>query len=331
MGSIGLLRALVNRQFVHGVHSLISYYNYIISLLINSKEVRFIIQRITYCVIFRNMSIGGDMSIAFIQELARRGYRVFKTEDAREVATFVGLKNTYVPRLLSHLVQKKVITPLMRGHYAISNTLLPGSPLHPYEIAMSLIQPGALSCWTAMIYHGLSDQMVNRTFIMTPYLNGSKRSSMNSYTVDYNLYVLIRVNLENYWGIERHFVDSTPIYITDLERTLCDGLIRPKYCGGISEVIHAFQKAGERIHGEKLYEYLQKCPTTVRQRCGWILSNLNLLKEVQSNLLKDKKEFKSYTKLNSDGENSKKKNSTWKIMENIYCASTSSTIKEKVE
>lgn len=317
MGSIGLLRALVNRQFVHGVHPLISYYKYIISLLINSKEVRFIIQRITDYVIFRNVSVGGDMSIAFIQELARRGYRVFKTDDAREVAIFVGLKNTYVPRLLNHLVQKKVITPLMRGHYAISNTLLPGSPLHPYEIAMSLIQPGALSCWTAMIYHGLSDQMVNRTFIMTPYLNGSKRSSMNSYTVDHSLYVLIRVNLENYWGIERHFVDSTPIYITDLERTLCDGLIRPQYCGGISEVIHAFEEATDKLNGERLYEYIKKCPISVQQRCGWVLEKIDIYKEIQTRLWTSENGFRTYTKLNSEGALSERRNKTWKIVENL--------------
>ncbi len=257
------------------------------------------------------------MSLKFIQELAKNGFRVFTIDKARVIASSIGLKQSYVPRLLSKLSQEEAIVPLIKGTYAVSNTLLPGSPLHPYEVAMGLIQPAAICCWSAMIYHRLSDQILRKTFILTPHLEGNKNSSVYTYIVETHEYVLIRVKPENFWGIKPIYIDSTKVYVTDLERTLLDGLVRSKYCGGILEAISAFERAAQEIDPIKLYEYVLKCSHTIQQRLGWILDHLNILPDVKLKLEKRVREYKTCAKLNPEGQLRGKRNLTWKIVENI--------------
>lgn len=280
----------------------------------------YIIHMMIYCVIVHIVNafwINCLMSLKFIQELAKNGLRVFTIDKARVIASNIGLKQSYVPRLLSKLSRENVIVHLIKGTYAVSNTLLPGSPLHPYEVAMGLIQPAAICCWSAMIYHRLSDQILRKTFILTPHLEGSKNSSFYTYTIETHEYVLIRVKPKNFWGIKTIYIDSTKVYVTDLERTLLDGLVRPKYCGGILEAISAFERAAQEIDPIKLYDYVLKCSHTIQQRLGWILDHLKILPDLRLKLEEHVRNYKTCAKLNPEGQLRGKRNLVWKIVENI--------------
>lgn len=280
----------------------------------------YIIHIMIFCVIVRAVNAYRNnclMSLKFIQELAKNGLRVFTIDKARVIASSIGLKQSYVPRLLSRLSQEKVIIPIIKGTYAVSNTLLPGAPLHPYEVAMGLIQPAAICCWSAMIYHRLSDQILRKTFILTPHLEGNKNSSIYTYVVETHEYALIRVKPENFWGIKTIYIDSTKVYVTDLERTLLDGLVRSKYCGGILEVISAFERAAQEIDPIKLYDYVLKCSHTIQQRLGWIIDHLKILPDLKLKLEKHVRNHKTFAKLNPEGQLRGKRHLVWKIVENI--------------
>lgn len=298
----------------------LEHYQCIIALLIIHQYCLYNILIVTLCVRLcgsHKYNRHLVMSLKFIQELARNGLRVFNIHDARAIAEHIGLKSGYVPRLLSRLSKDQYIIPLIKGTYAVSNTLLPGSPLHPYEIANGLIQPGAISCWSAMQFHKLTDQIIHNTFILTPYLEASKNSSAYSYIINGHEYTLIRVLPKNYWGITSTYIDTTKVYITDLERTLIDGFVRPRYCGGISEVITGVAAAAERIDVNRLFEYSQQSSHSVQQRLGWTLERLEVLSELQVQLRDQVKSFKTYAKLNPEGQNVGARNKVWKIMENM--------------
>jgi predicted transcriptional regulator of viral defense system len=313
------------------VHRKLGHVNLPLSLILPQNKISihflnihqlylYIIHMVIYCVIVRVVNAYLDnclMSLKFIQELAKNGLRVFTIDKARIIASSIGLKQSYVPRLLSKLSRENVIVHLIKGTYAVSNTLLPGSPLHPYEVAMGLIQPAAICCWSAMIYHSLSDQILRKTFILTPHLEGNKNSSIYTYVVETHEYVLIRVKPENFWGIKTVYIDSTKVYITDLERTLLDGLVRSKYCGGILEVISAFERAAQEIDPIKLYNYVLKCSHTIQQRLGWILDHLKILPNLRLKLEGHVRNYKTCAKLNPEGQLRGKRNLVWKIVENI--------------
>ena len=56
--------------------------------------------------------------------------------------------------------------------------------------------------------------------------------------------------------VEMQIAEAT-LSVTDIERTLIDGIVRPVYSGGIGEVVAAFQ-AAEKADLEKLATYLEK-------------------------------------------------------------------------
>ncbi len=255
------------------------------------------------------------MRIKLLHEIARRGLRIFTIAQAKDIASTLGMRQKYVPQVLYRLVHEGLINSLMRGTYALPNELMAGAPLHPYEIAMALIQPSAICCWTAMNYHHLTDQLPRTIHLLTPRRQGTKHTSQYRFNVDGHEYHLIRVEPENYWGIDRKYLNGIGVNVTDLERTLLDGLIRPKYCGGILEVISAFEIAKPRINIERILNYSSNCSSSVKQRLGWVCETLNILPELCQRLREEP--FQRYIALNPDKAPKGRYHRNWKVVENI--------------
>lgn len=255
------------------------------------------------------------MRMKLIHEIARRGLRIFTIAQAKEVAKTIGMRQTYVPHVLYRLVHEGLVNALMRGTYALPNELLAGPPMHPYEIAMALIQPAAISCWSAMSYHQLSDQFPHALHMLTPRIQGTKHTSQYCFHIEGHEYHLIRVEPENYWGIDRKYFNGIGFNVTDLERTLLDGLMRPKYCGGILEVISAFEIAASRINVERILTYSVNCSSSVKQRLGWVCETLNILPDVCQRLREEP--FQRYIALSPDKAPKGKYHRIWKVVENI--------------
>ena len=124
------------------------------------------------------------LGIALVRKLASDGVRVFTTTQAREYAPSVQLSNSYFRQALHHLASSGWIVRLRKGLYALSPTVPGVTPAHEFEIAMALVSPAAISHWSALHHHGLTEQV---------------------------------------------WVDDVRVRITNRERTLLDGLCRPKY------------------------------------------------------------------------------------------------------
>src|SRR3954469_4197446 len=168
------------------------------------------------------------MILEFLGQLTQSGYRIFSVEDAREIARTLDMKDTSVPYILKVLMDKKVVRPLFKGNYAVEDNILSGAPLHKFEIAMHLATGGAVCCWSAMAYHELTDQILSTVYVYSPQAKGKTRS-VYKYKIEGYDFFLIQTESKNLWGIERRSVGETKVRITDLERTLIDGLARPQY------------------------------------------------------------------------------------------------------
>jgi predicted transcriptional regulator of viral defense system len=67
---------------------------------------------------------------------------------------------------------------------------------------------------------------------------------------------------------------GTPIYVTDVERTLLDALRFPDKSGGVAKVLQAWRSAGA-VDLDKLIGYADAYDNQVlRQRVGYILDQL---------------------------------------------------------
>ena len=217
------------------------------------------------------------VGIELVRLLAYQGNRIFSTAHARELAPRVGLKDAYLAEALYHLRQNGWIASLHRGLYAIAPTVPGNIPVHEFEIAMALVEPAAISHWSALHYHGLTEQAPRRTFVLTttgtsiPRRRGNKRGKGGVYLVGDMAYRFVQVKAERFFGIERVWIGDAKVSVTDLERTLMDGLTMPQHCGDFSEVLHAFQVGTDRLDMERIAQYAFKLGPTASKRLGWVL------------------------------------------------------------
>jgi predicted transcriptional regulator of viral defense system len=253
------------------------------------------------------------MLIEFLNELTQGGYRIFSVEDAVSLGESLNYNRQSVHYLLRSLVQKNLIRPLYRGCYAIEDNILSGSPLHKFEIAMHLSRGGAVGCWSAMAFHELTDQVLSKVFVFAPMPKGKKRSDYQ-YKIDGYTFRLIQVESTELWGIERRYVGDVKINITDLERTLLDGLTYPKYCGGFREVLSAFSISLDKLDINKICTYAQKTPISVQKRVGWVLESLGII-DIEKHIPLSLENY--YDKLDPLGPRRGKYNKKWMVLENF--------------
>lgn len=253
------------------------------------------------------------MILEFLNELTHAGYRIFSVNDAKEIAADMGINPSSVSYILRSLSSHGLIHQLYKGNYVVEDNILTGSPLHKFEIAMHLAKEGAIGCWSAMSYHELTDQILSRVYVLAPYIDEKKRS-LYQYKIEGYDYLLIQIQQEHFWGIEQQFMGEVKIRITDLERTLIDGLTRPHYCGGFREVLSAFAIAKDRMDIHKIIEYGKRSSTAVQKRLGWILNQLSV-ENISETL--SVPETKYFDKLDSSGPRRGKQNKQWMLLENM--------------
>ncbi len=218
------------------------------------------------------------LGVELVRLLASEGDRIFSTERARELSPRIGLKDSYLRQVLHHLRRDGWIVGLRHGLYALSSTVPGVTPVHEFEIAMALVEPAAISHWSALHHHGLTEQVPRRVFILTttsasiPQIRGSGRGQRrDGYPVGDMEYKFVQVRPERFFGIEKVWVAEARVSVTDPERTLLDGLAKPLYCGDFAEVLHAFEVRGSDLNLGRIVEYALKLDAATAKRLGWVL------------------------------------------------------------
>jgi predicted transcriptional regulator of viral defense system len=250
--------------------------------------------------------------------LAESGKKIFNTDEAKEFAPSVGIPTEYVSKVLHLLKEGGWIISLRHGLFALSKGFST-EPLHEFEIAMALAKPVAISHWSALHYHGLSDQIPRKIFLLASQeatIPRQRSSPFGIYTVQGISFVFSRIKTELFFGITQIWVNRSTISITDPERTLLDGLDKPQLCGGFNEVLHAFQVLKQRIDLEKIISYALQWDSAIVKRLGWVLSYIGFEKKQLIKLQKVK--VKGYRRLDCSLPAKGRCNSTWMIQENIY-------------
>ena len=259
--------------------------------------------------------------LELLRLLSERGKRVFTFEEARELAPEIGISPSYVKVVLHSLCQNAWAIHLKRGVYALGPALIGGSPLHEFEVAMFLSSPDAISHWTAFQFHGLTDQMSRKVFVLTttsasvPRIR-DKENGYGSCVVNGIAYQFIQAKSEYYFGTTQTWIGEAKIQITDLERTLLDGIIRPQYCGGFEEVYHAFQIILPKLNINQIIDYALKMNIATIKRLGWLLSRLECSNKRICELAAIPS--KGYRKLDPTRPAKGKCDPFWMIQENLF-------------
>ena len=173
------------------------------------------------------------MGRRFPVELARR--RVFTVDEAQEA---FGVGRGSVRVILSRLEEGGWVERLERGRYVV----IPLSArkgeytLNEFAVGSWLVEPCAVSYWSALSHHGLTEQIPGTVFLQTTSRKGRRRLEVLGVR-----YRVVRVVEGKFFGLGREWIDGVQVSFTDREKTVVDCLDHPEYCGGVVEAAKALR------------------------------------------------------------------------------------------
>ena len=262
------------------------------------------------------------VGVELVRLLASEGDRIFATDRARELISRVGMKDSYLWEALYHLRRNGGIVSIRRGLYAIAQSVPGVNPAHEFEVAMALVNPAAISHWSALHHHGLTDQVPRKVFVLTtatsvPRVRGARARGKTSdgYPVGETVYQFVQLKPERFYGTEKVWIGEVRVVITDPERTLLDGLCMPQYCGDFAEVLRAFRVRGKELNLERIVHYALRLGTATAKRRGWVLESLSI--DPAYLPLLERVPVKGYRKLDPTGPRKGPYNRRWMIRENL--------------
>lgn len=241
------------------------------------------------------------MRIELLNKLARK--RVFTIEEAAKIT---GLNRNALKVLLSRLEKRGWVERIEKGKYLIIPLGAEKGEytLHEFIIGSLLVRPSAIAYWSALNYHGFTEQIPSTVFVQTT--ARKKKQDLRIFGVRYKI---IRIKPEKYFGVEKTWIEEFQVPITDREKTVIDCLDKPRYCGGIIEVAKAFR---EDLDREKLREYaLRMDNSAIIRRLGYLCDYF----EVDINLPRPK--ARNYILLDPTMPKEGNVKGKWKIIANV--------------
>jgi predicted transcriptional regulator of viral defense system len=220
----------------------------------------------------------GGLGVALLRELAGQGRFTFTVSGVRTTARRLGVAESYLSVLLHRLQVAGMLRRLQRGTYALASGL-PGLPdAHPFAIGMALVRPSAVSGWSALHHHGLTEQiprvvtLTTTRRVATPSMRGAARAAPSTWTVGGQTFEIVTVVPDHYFGEEEIWVGEAKVRIFDRERALLDCFALPRRFGGVAEGLGILEEHLSRIDVRRLVAHALRYGTdAVARRVGFAL------------------------------------------------------------
>jgi predicted transcriptional regulator of viral defense system len=250
----------------------------------------------------------GKKESLLLSELAGQNKPVFTAAEAKKVLG----EDPYAT--LHNLKRKKWILSLKGGLYAIVplDIGVMGAEsfiVHDFVIASHLTKPYYIGFWSALNYHGLSDQIPASVFICTT--KAKKPVSVLS-----SRFVFVQLTKGKFVGIEKTVIEGREVNISDKDKTVVDCLDHPEHAGGIDEVAKAVYFNHEELNFEKIRVYAAKTKSVaVFKRLGFILEATDLLDKYAA-MFESIRLTEGYPALDKLGLKRGKYSEKWKLLIN---------------
>ncbi len=215
----------------------------------------------------------GSRSAQLIAELNEQRRTTFTLVD---VCMITGLSAAAARSLVHKAQQRGVITRLKPGLYNLVPFELGWTTEHvdsPYVIAKELTAEVTyfLSHGTALELHRMVTQPN-----FTIFVSCTKR--IRPQTVGGYDFRFIHVSEAQAFGITKHWIDKERyVMISDMERTIVDGLKQPAFAGGITEVAKGLWMKRNALKVDRLVDYALRLDVgAVVRRLGFLLEHYGM-------------------------------------------------------
>lgn len=197
-----------------------------------------------------------------------RSQSTFTLADAQQIT---GLKSKPASSLLHRAVERGLASRLRRGVFVIVPPELGSSKEYagdPYLTAVKLADGAScfISHASAMEIH----RMVTQPQLVV-FASSSKRIRSRKLQGTEFRFVLIKP--DQFFGTAKHWVTKQEsVEVSDLERTIIDGLRQPEYCGGVTDVAKGLWMRHNEMQTAKLVDYALRLGIgAVTRRLGYLL------------------------------------------------------------
>lgn len=213
-----------------------------------------------------------------------------------EIERFLDISARNAYRILDNMTEKGLAHRLARGTYVLSDTY---ERLDSYEIASHLEPASYVGFWSALHFHGLTDQVPRTIFVA---VTRQKRSLR----VQGQAVRFVRVKPGAFFGYDRY----GGAVVSDPEKTILDCLRLPEYAGGIQ---HVFDAISADLAVDRVVRYAERLDSgAVAARAGYLLDRAGVLNG--GDRLQEL--VTSYTKLDPSGERTNPV-ADWKLYANV--------------
>ena len=215
----------------------------------------------------------GPLAARLVVTLYSRNRPVFHFREAEEILG----DRAPASKALAQLINHGVVTRLKSGVFRIVPFELGFESEYlgnPYVVAQELVLAGRknlgvdyyLSYGSAFDLHQMVTQPQFVVYISSPKM-------IRSRTIQGTEFRFVRCKEADVFGIIEMWIDKNEkVRVSDLERTLIDGLKQPAYCGGFSEVAKAYIIKRHTIDPQKLIDYAIKLGVgAVIRRLGYLM------------------------------------------------------------
>ncbi|MFP3871272.1 MAG: type IV toxin-antitoxin system AbiEi family antitoxin domain-containing protein [Candidatus Natronoplasma sp.] len=243
------------------------------------------------------------MRKSLLDKLAQKG-QTFTVDEALELSE---VKRESLRVILSRLEEKGWIERIEKGKYM----LIPvGSEkgkytLDEFVLASTLVEPYCVGYWSALNYHGFTEQIPTTVFVQT-----TSRKRWRERKIFGVNFKIVKLKKEKFFGKETLWSGDEQVNITDKEKTIVDCLDKPKYCGGIIEVAKGFES--EDYDNGKILDYIDRIGNTgVRRRFGYLCDLYDVNIDIPT------VDTKNYLKLDPTMPDKGDKSSKWRLIVNV--------------
>lgn len=173
-----------------------------------------------------------------------------------------------------------------------------------FLIASRIIWPSYISCWSALNYHNLTEQIPHIISVV---------STRNKKPIKFNntLINFIKINKKKFFGYEKVKYNNFEVFIADVEKSIIDSALLRKV--SFSEIMEIISNNPNEIRINTLLKYIKRIGNkSLIKRFGYLFESLG--KEHHKNL----KGFidATYVPLDYSKKIKGKKNKKWRLIIN---------------
>ncbi len=231
--------------------------------------------------------------IILINELKK--YPVFTLKTVGEI---IEKDRDYAKLVVYRLKKDKLILEIEKNRYTLQKD--------PLVVASNIIWPSYISCWSALRYYNLTEQLPQVTSVMTTRARSKREIRFNNTRI-----VFTKIKPKYFFGYGKERQGDFNIFIAEKEKALIDSALFKKV--SFSEVGDIIKDNIRAINVNLLVDYLIKIKNkALIKRFGFLLESLGIDTYDRFKELLDSKYIPLDYALTAEG----KKDRKWRVIKN---------------